>query len=65
MVTLAPGTKRYGAEVQLERLMKERHIDNPDMISGIEWFGWNKPKAGDSGVGSMVRVRPNSLSFVA
>ncbi|KAL0066801.1 hypothetical protein AAF712_006200 [Marasmius tenuissimus] len=54
MVTLTPGTKRYGAEIQLERLMKEQHIDNPEMISGIEWFGWRK--AGATGIGFS---RPN------
>ncbi|KAL0063038.1 hypothetical protein AAF712_010062 [Marasmius tenuissimus] len=51
MVTLAPGTKRYGAEIQLERLMKEQHIDNPEMISSVEWFGWKK--ADEVGTGSL------------
>ncbi|KAJ8092828.1 hypothetical protein PM082_023657 [Marasmius tenuissimus] len=50
MVTLTPGTKRYGAEVQLECLMKEQHIDNPEMISGIEWFGWKKAREVGTGL---------------
>ncbi|KAL0059380.1 hypothetical protein AAF712_013891 [Marasmius tenuissimus] len=50
MVILTPGTKRYGAEVQLERLMKEQHINNPEMISGIEWFGWKKAREVGTGL---------------
>ncbi|KAK1230904.1 hypothetical protein PQX77_005982 [Marasmius sp. AFHP31] len=42
MVTLVEGTKRYGAEVQLQRLMKEQHIDDPEMVADIEWYGWQK-----------------------
>ncbi|KAJ8092814.1 hypothetical protein PM082_023643 [Marasmius tenuissimus] len=46
MVTYVPGTKQYSVEVQLE-LMNEQHIDNPEMISSIEWFGWkNTEKVG-------------------
>ncbi|KAL0060358.1 hypothetical protein AAF712_012863 [Marasmius tenuissimus] len=45
MVTLERGTKRYGAEIQLERLIEEKHIDNPNMIKNIEWFGWKKGKS--------------------
>ncbi|KAL0059381.1 hypothetical protein AAF712_013892 [Marasmius tenuissimus] len=51
MVTLAPGTRRYSAEIQLERLMQEQHVDNPEMISSIEWFGWKK--ANKVGTGSL------------
>ncbi|KAL0058154.1 hypothetical protein AAF712_015178 [Marasmius tenuissimus] len=54
MVTLVPGTKRYGAEVQSERLMKEQHIDNPEMILSIERFGWKK--ADEVGTGSLVCI---------
>ncbi|KAK1217381.1 hypothetical protein PQX77_019981 [Marasmius sp. AFHP31] len=50
MVTLSPGTKRYGAELQLERLMKEQHIKNPEMISNIERFGWKKDEGTDAGL---------------
>ncbi|KAJ8092798.1 hypothetical protein PM082_023627 [Marasmius tenuissimus] len=54
MVTLAPGTKRYGAEVRLERLMKEQHIDNPGMILSIERFGWKKAEGAAASL-----LRPN------
>ncbi|KAK1230737.1 hypothetical protein PQX77_006187 [Marasmius sp. AFHP31] len=50
MVTLVPGTKRYGAELQLERLMKEQHIDDPWMISSIERFGWEEVKGTGAGL---------------
>ncbi|KAL0068387.1 hypothetical protein AAF712_004465 [Marasmius tenuissimus] len=42
MATLVKGTQQYGAEVQLQRLMKEQHIDDPDLITDIEWFGWER-----------------------
>ncbi|KAJ8096412.1 hypothetical protein PM082_011575 [Marasmius tenuissimus] len=45
MVTLERGTKRYGAEARLERLVTERHID-PKMISNVEWFGWRTARGG-------------------
>ncbi|KAL0068373.1 hypothetical protein AAF712_004451 [Marasmius tenuissimus] len=48
MVTLVKGTQQYGAEVQLQRLMEEQHIDDPELIADIEWFGWERKKnAGD------------------
>ncbi|KAL0068376.1 hypothetical protein AAF712_004454 [Marasmius tenuissimus] len=42
LVTLVKHTKQYGAEVQLHRLMKEQHIDDPELVEGIEWFGWRR-----------------------
>ncbi|KAK1234533.1 hypothetical protein PQX77_002256 [Marasmius sp. AFHP31] len=47
MATLVKGTKRYGAEVQLHRLMKEQHIDDPEMVARIEWFGWRRKHSTD------------------
>ncbi|KAJ8079674.1 hypothetical protein PM082_011261 [Marasmius tenuissimus] len=54
MVALVKGTRQYGAEVQLQRLMKEQHIDDPEMVAEIEWFGWNKNAANGS---SLLSVR--------
>ncbi|KAL0068359.1 hypothetical protein AAF712_004437 [Marasmius tenuissimus] len=54
MVTLVKGTQQYGAEVQLQRLMKEQHIDDPEMVADIEWFGWKKNAANGS---SLLSVR--------
>ncbi|KAJ8095676.1 hypothetical protein PM082_022934 [Marasmius tenuissimus] len=48
MVTLVKGTQQYGAEVQLQRLMKEQHIDDPEMVADIEWSGWKKNVANGS-----------------
>ncbi|KAL0060365.1 hypothetical protein AAF712_012871 [Marasmius tenuissimus] len=45
MITLQRGTKRYGAEAHLERLMKEEHIGDPEIIKHIHWSGWKR--AGD------------------
>ncbi|KAL0068388.1 hypothetical protein AAF712_004466 [Marasmius tenuissimus] len=42
MVTLVKDTKQYGAEVQLERLMREQHIDDLELVKGVEWFGWRR-----------------------
>ncbi|KAL0569962.1 hypothetical protein V5O48_011993, partial [Marasmius crinis-equi] len=42
MATLVRGTKRYGAEVKLQQLLKEQHLDDPELISDIEYFGWEK-----------------------
>ncbi|KAK1230841.1 hypothetical protein PQX77_006059 [Marasmius sp. AFHP31] len=47
MVTLVKDTQRYGAEVQLQRLMQEQHIDDPDLVADIEWFGWHRKKNPD------------------
>ncbi|KAL0569965.1 hypothetical protein V5O48_011997 [Marasmius crinis-equi] len=40
MAIIAKGTKQYGAEVNFQRLLKEQHIDDPDLVSQIDWFGW-------------------------
>ncbi|KAK1217659.1 hypothetical protein PQX77_019685 [Marasmius sp. AFHP31] len=40
MVTLVKGTKQYGAEAQLQQLLKEQHIDDPELVKEIDWFGW-------------------------
>ncbi|KAG7086757.1 hypothetical protein E1B28_002689 [Marasmius oreades] len=40
MVTLVKDTQQYGAEVQLQRLMREQHIDDPELVAEIEWHGW-------------------------
>ncbi|KAL0566179.1 hypothetical protein V5O48_015837 [Marasmius crinis-equi] len=42
MATIASGTKRYGAEIKLESLLKEQHLDDPDLISAVDYFGWEK-----------------------
>ncbi|KAJ8092991.1 hypothetical protein PM082_011311 [Marasmius tenuissimus] len=47
MVTFEKGTKQYGAEVQLQRLMKEQHIDDPELVESIEWFGWQRKDSKD------------------
>ncbi|KAL0056792.1 hypothetical protein AAF712_016597 [Marasmius tenuissimus] len=47
MITLVKGTQHYGAEIQLQRLMKEQHIDDPEMVADIEWFGWQRKKTVD------------------
>ncbi|KAJ8092996.1 hypothetical protein PM082_011316 [Marasmius tenuissimus] len=42
MVTLVKDTKQYGAEVRLQRLLKEQHIDDLEVVNGIEWYGWRR-----------------------
>ncbi|KAL0571912.1 hypothetical protein V5O48_010043 [Marasmius crinis-equi] len=44
MVTIVPGTKRYGAEVRLQQLMKDQHIDDPEMVSDIELVAAQRQK---------------------
>ncbi|KAJ8096417.1 hypothetical protein PM082_011580 [Marasmius tenuissimus] len=55
MITLQRGTKRYGAEAHLERLMKEKHIGDPEIIKHIHWSGWKR--AGDVGTVGTERLR--------
>ncbi|KAK1225500.1 hypothetical protein PQX77_011558, partial [Marasmius sp. AFHP31] len=64
MVTLAKGTKQYGAEVQLHRLMKKQHIDDPELVKGIEWSGWRGDNSTD-GAGSAKSPPPLNLSWNA
>ncbi|KAF9268432.1 hypothetical protein L218DRAFT_853351, partial [Marasmius fiardii PR-910] len=45
MVTINRGTKQYGAEVKLERLMEDQHLSDPELVSDIEWSGWGKKMA--------------------
>ncbi|KAK1230260.1 hypothetical protein PQX77_006656 [Marasmius sp. AFHP31] len=42
MVTLVKDTKQYGAEVRLQRLLKEQHIDDPELVRSVERFGWRR-----------------------
>ncbi|KAL0068386.1 hypothetical protein AAF712_004464 [Marasmius tenuissimus] len=42
MVTLVKDTKQYGAEVRLQQLLKEQHIDDLELVKGIEWYGWRR-----------------------
>uniref|UniRef100_A0A0W0F969 Uncharacterized protein n=2 Tax=Moniliophthora roreri TaxID=221103 RepID=A0A0W0F969_MONRR len=42
MVTVAKDTGRYGAEVALEKLLKEQHIDDLNLVKEISWTGWKK-----------------------
>ncbi|KAL0068389.1 hypothetical protein AAF712_004467 [Marasmius tenuissimus] len=62
MATLVNDTKQYGAEVQLHRLMKEQHIDNPELVKSIEWFGWRRKNTTD-GAGSAGLASSLDLSW--
>ncbi|KAL0562897.1 hypothetical protein V5O48_019181, partial [Marasmius crinis-equi] len=42
MAMITKGTKQYGAEINLQRLLREQHIDDPDLVSDIDWFGWKE-----------------------
>ncbi|KAK7033933.1 hypothetical protein VNI00_012557 [Paramarasmius palmivorus] len=42
MVTLDEETGMYGAELKLQKLMEEQHIDDPKMVSSFEWSGWRR-----------------------
>uniref|UniRef100_A0A0W0F978 Uncharacterized protein n=1 Tax=Moniliophthora roreri TaxID=221103 RepID=A0A0W0F978_MONRR len=44
MVTIDKDTGLYGAEVKLQKLLGEQHIDNPNMVSGFEWSGWRRTR---------------------
>ncbi|KAJ8096409.1 hypothetical protein PM082_011572 [Marasmius tenuissimus] len=55
MITLQRGTKHYGTEAHLERLMKEEHISDPEIIKHIHWSGWKR--AGDVGTVGTERLR--------
>ncbi|KAJ8096401.1 hypothetical protein PM082_011563 [Marasmius tenuissimus] len=48
MVTLQRGRKRTGAEFKLEYLIKEQHIDDPNMIEKIHWLGWKRSGEADT-----------------
>ncbi|KAF9259889.1 hypothetical protein L218DRAFT_629698 [Marasmius fiardii PR-910] len=45
MITIAPGqdTKKYGAEIALEKLLQDQHIDNLELVSDIEFSSWGQP----------------------
>ncbi|KAK1230258.1 hypothetical protein PQX77_006654 [Marasmius sp. AFHP31] len=63
MVTLVKDTKQYGAEVRLQRLLKEQHIDDPELVQSIERFGWRRKNVPDvtdknSADGSSVKLPP-------
>ncbi|KAK1233781.1 hypothetical protein PQX77_003044 [Marasmius sp. AFHP31] len=63
MVTLVKDTKQYGAEVRLQRLLKEQHIDDLELVKGIERFGWRRKNVLDvtdknSTDGSSVKLPP-------
>ncbi|KAK7041569.1 hypothetical protein VNI00_009156 [Paramarasmius palmivorus] len=45
MVTIDKATGRYGAEVKLEKLLKEQHIDDPTLVKGFAWSGWSRVHA--------------------
>ncbi|KAL0566254.1 hypothetical protein V5O48_015764 [Marasmius crinis-equi] len=40
LVTIVNGTKHYGAELKLQNLLREQHLDDPELISDVEYFGW-------------------------
>ncbi|KAG7096444.1 hypothetical protein E1B28_003880 [Marasmius oreades] len=42
MVIISPGTKQYGAEVNLEKVMKDQNINDPELVSNIEYSGWGE-----------------------
>ncbi|KAK7016996.1 hypothetical protein VNI00_012588 [Paramarasmius palmivorus] len=42
MVTIDKATGLYGAEANLRKLLKEQHIDDPRLISGFTWSGWDR-----------------------
>ncbi|KAK1224279.1 hypothetical protein PQX77_012818 [Marasmius sp. AFHP31] len=62
MVTLQRGTKRTGAEVKLERLIKEQHIDDPKMIEKIHWLGWKR--AGEADTRLLSQYLPWNCSLI-
>ena len=60
MAMMAKDTKRYGAEVNLQRLLKEQNLEDPGLVSDIEWFGWRDTYDGGDGIGiSGVRNQVN------
>ncbi|KAL0068385.1 hypothetical protein AAF712_004463 [Marasmius tenuissimus] len=65
MITLVKDTKQYGAEVRLQQLLKEQHIDDVELVKGIEWYGWRRsnstePDSSDqNGKSSVVSVGPH------
>ncbi|EEB92021.1 hypothetical protein MPER_09527, partial [Moniliophthora perniciosa FA553] len=44
MVTISKDTGRYGAEVALEKLLKDLPIDDPTLVERIDWLGWKYDK---------------------
>ncbi|ESK85950.1 hypothetical protein Moror_9490 [Moniliophthora roreri MCA 2997] len=40
MVTISKDTGRYGAEVALEKLLKNLPIEDPTLVDRIDWSGW-------------------------
>ncbi|ESK94280.1 hypothetical protein Moror_8265 [Moniliophthora roreri MCA 2997] len=42
MVSIDKDTGLYGAELKLQKLLEEQHIDRPDMVLGFEWTGWKR-----------------------
>ncbi|KAK7047311.1 hypothetical protein VNI00_006542 [Paramarasmius palmivorus] len=45
MATIEKGTGRYGAEIALEKLLKDQHIDDPSLVEAFEWPGWKRSAA--------------------
>ncbi|EEB99416.1 hypothetical protein MPER_00913 [Moniliophthora perniciosa FA553] len=39
MVSIDQDTGLYGAELKLQKLLEEQHIDHPDMVLGFDWTG--------------------------
>jgi hypothetical protein len=44
MVTIDKDTGLYGAELKLQKLLEEQHIDDPHLVSGFEWPGWRRAR---------------------
>ncbi|KAL0569964.1 hypothetical protein V5O48_011996 [Marasmius crinis-equi] len=42
LVTIVSGTKQYGAELKLQELLREQHLNDPELVSGVKFFGWKK-----------------------
>ncbi|ESK91566.1 hypothetical protein Moror_2561 [Moniliophthora roreri MCA 2997] len=47
MVMIDKETGWYGAEVKLQKLLQEQHIDDPSLVKGFDWSEWNPVVEGE------------------
>ncbi|KAG7094168.1 hypothetical protein E1B28_007778 [Marasmius oreades] len=63
MVTIASGTKLYGAELKFQELLKEQHLDDPGLVTDVEWFGWEKRSIDNNNSQSQAKWFSTSWTF--
>ncbi|KAG7096398.1 hypothetical protein E1B28_003841 [Marasmius oreades] len=63
LVTIQNGTVEYGAENCLRQLLDDQHIGDPELISSVDWSGWER-RVVDAEANSTKRVVPWNLKLI-